>query len=70
MSKAFQCDKCGECFPGSPTFIHENGSELCYDCLRVLRYLGVIDLMDYKEKDIANKIMNEVLTIVNNTSAY
>lgn len=42
MSKAFQCDNCLDCFPGSPEEVI-GGKDICHSCVRVLKVLGTID---------------------------
>lgn len=42
MSKAFQCDNCLDCFPGSPEEVID-GKDICHSCVRVLKALGTID---------------------------
>ena len=43
MSKAFQCDNCGELFPGDAYKVLDNGAEVCSGCFRAIKVLGTVD---------------------------
>lgn len=40
MSRAFQCDNCGDLFPGDAHKVLENGAEVCLGCFRTGEALG------------------------------
>lgn len=42
MSIAYQCDRCGECYPGEPR-LTEDGFDFCSSCVRVLEVFSKID---------------------------
>ncbi len=43
MSKAFQCDNCGDLFPGDAHKVLENGAEVCSGCFSAIKALGTVD---------------------------
>lgn len=43
MSKAFQCDNCGDLFPGDAHKVLENGAEVCSGCFKAIKALGTTD---------------------------
>ena len=43
MSKAFQCDNCGDLFPGDAHKVLENGAEVCSGCFRSIKALSTVD---------------------------
>ena len=47
MSKAFQCDNCGELFTGDPPLKIDN-KDICHRCEKVLKSLGLLDPFEQK----------------------
>ena len=62
MSKAFQCNNCRECYPGSPTIENYQGDkDLCANCVRHLTALGVIDPLAIRPSAYKHSVIEEAL---------
>lgn len=46
MSKAFQCEKCGVCFPGDPHYVTNDGNEFCCSCGVTLKASGAASVFE------------------------